>query len=56
MRALAPGTTLMPYSAFDVFRPMEVQSGGAAPWFGETGKGVPMSVEKALAEGYLRRL
>ncbi|WP_342355132.1 TNT domain-containing protein [Sphingomonas sp. CFBP 8760] len=53
-------TTSKPYSAFDIVRPMEVQGGKAAPWFGETGKGVqyelPMSVEKALAEGYLRRL
>ena len=60
MRALAPGTTSKPYSAFEVVKPMEVQGGKAAPWFGETGKGVqyelPMSVEKALAEGYLRRL
>jgi len=55
MRALTPGTISTPYSAFDVVRLMEVQSSKVAPWFGETGKGVPMSVEKALAEGYLRR-
>ena len=60
MRALSPGTTAKPYSAFEVVKPLDVQTGPAAPWFGEPGKGVqyemPMSVEQGIKDGYLKRL
>ena len=60
MRSLAPGTTAKPYNVYEVTRPIEVQSGKAAPWFGQIGQGTqyefPMSVTDAIAKGYLRRV
>src|SRR5262245_29439778 len=60
MRSLAPGTTAKPYNVYEVTRPIEVQSGKAAPWFGQIGQGpqyeFSMSVTDAIAKGYLRRV
>jgi len=60
MRSLAPATTSKPYNVYEVVRPIEVQSGKAAPWFGQVGQGtqyeLPMSVSDAIARGHLRRV
>ena len=59
-RSLAPGTTAKPYNIYEVTKPIEVQAGKVAPWFGEVGKGVqyelPMSVGEAVSKGYLTRV
>ncbi len=59
-RSLAPGTTAKPYNVYEVVKPIEVQSGKVAPWFGEVGKGtqyeLPMSVGEAVAKGYLTKV
>jgi hypothetical protein len=60
MRSLAPGTTSKPYNVYQVVKPVEVQSGKAAPWFGQIGQGtqyeLPMSVSEAIAKGHLKRV
>jgi YD repeat-containing protein len=60
MRSLAPGTTTKPYNVYEVVKPIEVQSGKAAPWFGQVGQGtqyeLPMSVSDAIAKGHLKRV
>jgi Tuberculosis necrotizing toxin len=60
MRSLAPGTTAKPYNIYEVTRPIEVQSGRAAPWFGQVGQGtqyeLPMSVTDAIAKGHIKRV
>jgi len=60
MRSLAPGTTSKPYNVYEVVKPIEVQSGKAAPWFNQVGGGIqhelPMSVSDAIAKGHLRRV
>lgn len=39
-RALAPGTENKPYNVYEVIKPIEVQAGKIAPWFGEPGGGI----------------
>ena len=60
MRSLAPGTTSKPYNIYEVTSPIQVQSGKAAPWFGQVGQGtqyeLPMSVSDAIAKGYIKRV
>jgi hypothetical protein len=60
MRSLAPGTTSKPYNIYEVAKPIEVQSGTVAPWFGQIGQGIqyelPMPVSEAIANGYLKRV
>jgi hypothetical protein len=59
MRSLAPGTTSKPYNVYEVAKPIKVQSGKTAPWFGQLGGGtqyeLPMSVKDAIAKGYLQK-
>jgi hypothetical protein len=59
-RSLAPGTTDKPYNVYEVEQPITVQSGQAAPWFGQPGGGtqyeLPMPVSDAIAQGYLKRV
>ena len=59
-RSLAPGTTSKPYNVYEVEQPITVQSGEAAPWFGQPGGGtqyeLPMPVSDAVAQGYLKRV
>lgn len=59
-RALAPGTNTKPYSKFIVKKPIDVQSGKIAPWFGEKGGGIqyflPETVKALLDGGYLERV
>jgi hypothetical protein len=60
MRSLAPGTTSKPYGVYEVSKPVTVQSGKVAPWFGQPGQGtqyeLPMSVGDAIAKDYLKRV
>lgn len=60
MRSLAPVTTPKPYNICEVTSPLQVQSGKAAPWFGQVGQStqyeLPMSVSDAIAKGYLKRV
>ena len=60
MRSLAPGTTDKPYSIFDVVKPLDVQSGKTAPWFGQPGGGTQFELDKSvrelLEEGVIRRV
>jgi hypothetical protein len=57
-RALAPGTASKPYEVYEVVKPIDVDSGIVAPWFGEAGGGfqyeLPRSVEWLLDNGYLK--
>ena len=39
-RALPIGTDQKPYTVFEVVKPIEVQAGKIAPWFGEKGGGI----------------
>lgn len=59
-RALPDGTDQKPYRRYEVVRPIPVQTGPAAPWFGQPGGGtqheLPDSVENLTAQGYLREV
>jgi hypothetical protein len=59
-RSLAPGTTSKPYNVYEVDKPITVDSGTAAPWFGQPGGGtqyeLPMSVGDAVDQGYLKKV
>ncbi|NUP11308.1 MAG: glycohydrolase toxin TNT-related protein, partial [Polyangiaceae bacterium] len=59
-RALPDGSNQKPYRRYEVVRPIPVQSGPAAPWFGQPGGGtqheLPDSVENLTAQGYLREV
>lgn len=60
MRSLAPGTTDKPYSVFEIVKPLDVQSGRAAPWFGQPGGGIQhelgRSIKELLDAGIIRRV
>ncbi len=60
MRSLAPGTLEKPYNIYEVTKPIVVEAGKAAPWFGEVGGGtqylLPMKVGDAVAQGLLKRV
>lgn len=59
-RALRPGTENLPFNTYRVVKPIEVNSGGVAPWFGQPGLGtqheLPVSVNTFLKRGYLEPL
>ena len=59
-RALPPTSKNAPYNAYEVIRPLPVQSGEIAPAFGQPGGGTqflaPRSVGDLVDSGYLRRL
>ena len=59
-RALPPTSKNAPYNAYEVMRPLPVQSGPIAPAFGQPGGGTqflaPRSVGDLVDSGYLRRL
>ena len=60
MRSLPPGATESPYSMFRVLKPLDVQSGTAAPWFGQPGGGVQyqfsQSIQSLIKNGYIERV
>ncbi|NLK72342.1 MAG: TNT domain-containing protein [Clostridiales bacterium] len=59
-RALPPGSDARPYNAYEVVKPIDVQSGKIAPWFDQPGGGTQyqfsQSIEDLIQSGYLRRL
>ncbi|MBS5988058.1 TNT domain-containing protein, partial [Clostridium sp.] len=59
-RALAPGTENKSYNVYEVIKPIEVQAGKIAPWFGEPGGGIQyelsLSVKKLIEDGFIRRV
>ncbi len=59
-RSLPPGSDARPYSAYEVVKPIDVQSGKIAPWFDQPGGGTQyqftQSIENLIQSGYLRRL
>ena len=60
MRSLPRGTDKSPYSAYEVAKPVEVNSGEVAPWFGQPGGGIQFKFNKSigelLEEGVLKRV
>lgn len=56
-RALKPGTEKGEYTIFKINKPINVQSGRIAPWFGQPGGGIQYklyeTVEKLLKYGYI---
>jgi hypothetical protein len=60
MRSLPYGAAEGPYGAFRVVKPIEVQGGSTAPWFGQLGGGMqyelPQSIQSLLRSGYLERV
>ena len=59
-RALPVGTDKKPYTVFEVVKPVEVQSGKIAPWFGEKGGGIQYEfsnkISELLEQGILRKV
>lgn len=59
-RSLAPGTNLKPYNIYEIIKPIEVQAGKIAPWFGEPGGGIQyefnQSISQLLENGIIRRV
>lgn len=59
-RSLAPGTSLKPYRAFEVLKPIEVLKGKVAPWFDEIGGGTQFKLNESVQElidgGYLKEI
>lgn len=59
-RALAPGTNLKPYNVYEVVKPVDVQAGKIAPWFGEPGGGIQyefdQSISKLIEQEIIRRV
>ncbi|MBR6402506.1 MAG: glycohydrolase toxin TNT-related protein [Eubacterium sp.] len=59
-RALPVGTDKKPYTIFEVVKPVEVQSGKIAPWFGEKGGGIQYEfsnkISELLEQGILRKV
>ena len=49
-RALAPGTESKPYTVFEVAKPVEVQGGKIAPWYGEEGGGIQYEFSESISE------
>ncbi len=60
MRSLAPGVAERPLNTYRVVKPLNVQSGRVAPWFGQPGGGtqyeLPESVESLIRSGHLERV
>lgn len=59
-RALPVGTDKKPYTVFEIVKPVEVQSGKIAPWFGEKGGGIQYEfsnkISELLEQGILRKV
>ena len=59
-RALAPGTEKKPYTIFEVMKPIAVQGGKTAPWFGEEGGGMQyefsVPISELLEHGVLKKV
>ena len=60
MRALPYGAETKPFSMYEVVRPITVDAGTAAPWFGQLGGGtqyeLSQSVRQLIESGHLRRI
>ena len=59
-RLLPIGTDQKPYTVFEVVKPVEVQAGKIAPWFGEKGGGIQyefsQKISDLLQQGILRKV
>lgn len=59
-RSLAPGTERKPYNIYEVLKPVEVESGEIAPWFGSPGGGIQYVFNRPIIElieaGILKRV
>lgn len=59
-RALHPSSASKPYNVYEVVKPLDVNTGRAAPWFGEPGLGIqhelPSSVGTLIEQGILKRV
>jgi hypothetical protein len=57
-RSLAPEAASAPYNVYEVLKPLEVDAGPTAPWFGESGMGtqyrLPASVQDLIDQGFLK--
>jgi hypothetical protein len=49
-RSLPPGSYNKPYERYEVIKPIEVDSGKTAPWFGEKGGGTQYDLPKTIEE------
>jgi hypothetical protein len=60
MRALPPGVADAPYNVYRVVKPIDVQAGKSATWFGQPGGGtqyeLPSRVADLLKSGHLERV
>ena len=50
MRALPPGTLDKPYNVYEVVEAVNVKSGPAAPWFGQTGLGTQYKFDSKIID------
>ncbi|MFD0708820.1 TNT domain-containing protein [Photorhabdus akhurstii] len=59
-RALKPGSDGRPYSVFVVKKPIIVDAGEIAPWFGYPGRGIqydlPKKIHELRADGFLEKV
>ncbi|KGM28115.1 hypothetical protein KS18_09360 [Photorhabdus luminescens] len=59
-RALKPGSDGRPYSVFVVKKPITVDAGEIAPWFGYPGRGIqydlPKKIHELRADGFLEKV
>ncbi len=59
-RALPPGSESRPLHTYEVLKPIEVEGGKIAPWFGQPGGGtqylMPASIRDLIKAGYLREV
>jgi RHS repeat-associated protein len=59
-RALPPGTAGQPLRTFEILKPLEVESGTVAPWFGQPGGGTqyvtPLRLEVLINRGIIKEI
>ena len=59
-RALPPNSNVCPYHIYEIKKPIEVQSGKVASWFGEPGGGIQYqftrSIDELINSEVLRRI
>lgn len=59
-RSLPRGTEKLPLTSYQVMKPLPVQSGIAAPWFGSPGLGTQYkfrkSIDELVSSGYLKKI
>jgi RHS repeat-associated protein len=59
-RALRPGSEKLPYSQFEVLKPLQRSSGGIAPAFGKPGLGTqfefPVPIDVLIRRGFIKRV